>query len=68
MAAGGARQEAIAAFAHQPLVGVGVHVPRDVHFGPRIHPRLETSVQPRAHLLVRLRRKQSHSNAVIHER
>lgn len=52
VASGGAGQQAVPSFAHQPHVGFGAHVAGDVLFEPRLHPGLEALVQSRAHLLM----------------
>lgn len=58
LAGGGAGQQAVAALSHQPLVGVGVHVPAHVLLHPGVHPGLEALVQPRAHPLMGLREEE----------
>lgn len=52
MACGGAGQQAVPPFTHQPHVGFSAHIAGDVLFEPRLHPGLEAFVQSRAHLLV----------------
>lgn len=54
LAAGGAGQKAVAPLAHQPLVGLAVHVAGDVLLDPRVHPGPEAFVQPCTYPLVGL--------------
>lgn len=56
VAAGGAGQQRLLLFSHQPPAGGGSHVAADVLAGPGVEPGVEAPVQPGVDPLVRLQR------------